>query len=131
MIVIDTVKTTHIIVIDTGIMTEIEATVEITHKTTIDLTPHKDITTNLKVHTHLDLDITITIKEELHPDLHIDHHIGTTLVTDTIHDQDIDPAHNHKEISLEGTITHIDLLPNQEITDHDPEHFHRTDNKIE
>ena len=131
MIVIDTVKTTHIIVIDTGIMTDTEATVVIFHKTTIDLTRDKDITTNLKVHTYLDLDMTITIKEELHPDLQIDHHIGTTLNTDTIHDQDIDPAQNHKEKFLEGIITHIDLLPNQEITDHDLEHLHRIDNKIE
>ena len=75
--------------------------------------------------------MTTTIKEELNPDLHIDHHIGTTLITDIIHDQDIDPAHNHKEVPLDGIITHIDLQQNQEITDHDLERLQRIDNKIE
>ena len=86
---------------------------------------------DLKVHTHPDLDMTTNIKEELHPDLHIDHHTETTLITDIILDQDIDLVLNHKEIPLDGLIIHIDLHPNQEITDHDLEHFHRIDNKIE
>ena len=46
-------------------------------------------------------------------------------------DQDIDLVLNHKEIPLGDIIIHIDLHPNQEITDHDLEHLHRTDNKTE
>ena len=131
MTAIDLVRNTHTIVIDIGTMTDIEATVETIHKTTIDLILDNDTTTDLKVHTPLDLDMTTIIKEELHPDLHKDHHIGTTLITDIFHDQVIDPTHIHKEIPLDNIITHIDLHPNQEITDHDLERFHRIDNKIE
>ena len=72
--------------------------------------------------------MTTIIKEELHPDPHIDPRTETTLFTDLILDQDIDLALNHKEIPLDDIITHIDLHPNQ-ITDHDLEHLHRTDNK--
>ena len=71
------------------------------------------------------------IKEELHPDPQVDHHTGTTLITDIILDQDIDLALNYKETPLDDIITHIDLHPNQEITDHDLEHLHITDNKTE
>ena len=75
--------------------------------------------------------MTTIIKEELHPDPHLDHHTGTTLITDIILDQDIDLVLNHKETQLDDTITHIDLHLDQEITDHDLEHPHKTDNKIE
>ena len=75
--------------------------------------------------------MTTIIKEELHPDLHIDHHIGTTPIIDIIHDQDIDLVLNHKETPLDDTITHIDLHLDQEITDQDLEHPHKTDNKTE
>ena len=64
---------------------------------TIDLILDKDITIDLQVHTHLDPDMTTITKEELHPDLHIDHHTETTPIIDTIHDQDIDIVLNHKE----------------------------------
>ena len=74
--------------------------------------------------------MTIIIKEELHPDLHIDHHIETTPIIDIIHDQDIDLVLNHKETLLDDTITHIDLHLDQESTDHNLEHPHNTDNKI-
>ena len=86
MMVTDIVKTTRTIMIDIEIMTDTEATVEIIHKTTIDLILDKDTTIDPKVHTHLDLDMITIIKEELHPDLHIDHHTGTTLITDIILD---------------------------------------------
>ena len=131
MPVIDIVKTTPTIVIDIEIMIDTEVTVETIHKATIDLIFDKDITIDPKVHTHLDLDMTTIIKREHHPDPHIDHHTETTLTTDIILDQDIDLALNHKEIPLDNIITHIDLHPNQEITYHDLEHLHRTDNKIE
>ena len=72
MTVIDIVKTTPTIVIDIEIMIDTEVTVEIIHKTTIDLIVDKDTTINPKFHTHLDLDMTTIIKEELHPDSHID-----------------------------------------------------------
>ena len=75
--------------------------------------------------------MTIYIKEELHPDLHIDHQIETTPIIDIIHDQDIDLVLNHKETALDDTITHIDLHLDQEITDQDLEHPHKTDNKTE
>ena len=100
MTVIDIVKTTPIIVIDIEIMIDTEVTGENIHKTTIDLILDKDTTIDPKVHTHLDLDMTTIIKEELHPDPHIDHHTETTLITDIILDQDIDLALNHKEIVL-------------------------------
>ena len=72
------------------ITTDTEATVEIIHKILIDLILDKDIPIDLKTHTHLDPDMTIIIKEELHPDLHIDQPIETTPIIDIIHDQDID-----------------------------------------
>ena len=75
--------------------------------------------------------MTTNIKEELQPDPQIDHHTETTLITDIILNQNIDLALNHKEFPLDDIITHIDLHPNQEITDHDLEHLHRTDNKTE
>ena len=65
-------------------MTDIEATVESIHKISIDLILDKDITKDLHIHTHLDPDMTIIIKEELHLDVHIDIPIGTTLIIDTI-----------------------------------------------
>ena len=73
--------------------------------------------------------MTTTIKEELHPDPHIDHHTETLLIIDII--LDIDLVLNHKEIPVDDIIIHIDLHPNQEITDHDLEHLHRIDNKQE
>ena len=75
--------------------------------------------------------MTTIIKQELQPDLHIDHHIGTTPIIDINHDQDIDLVLNHKETPLDNTITHIDLHLDQEITDQDLEHPHKTDNKTE
>ena len=75
--------------------------------------------------------MTIIIKEELYPDLHIDHHTETTPIKDIVHDQDIDLVLNHKETLLDDTITHIDLHLDQEITDQDLEHPHKTDNNIE
>ena len=75
--------------------------------------------------------MTTIIKEEIHPDLHIDHDIETTPITDIIHDQDIDLVLNHNETPLDDTITHIDLHLDQEILDHDLEHPHETDNKTE
>ena len=75
--------------------------------------------------------MTIIIKEQLHLDLHKDLLIETTLIIDTILDQDIDLVLNHKEIPLDDTIIHTDLHPNQEITDQVLEHLHKTDNKIE
>ena len=89
MTVIDIAKTTPTIVIYIEIMIDTEVTVEIIHKTTIDLILDKDTTIDPKVHTHLDLDMTTIIKEELPPDPHIDHHTETTLITDIILDQDI------------------------------------------
>ena len=123
--------TTLTITIEIEVTIDIEATEEIIHKIFIDLILDKDITIDLQVHTHLDPDMTTIIKEELHLDLHIDHHTEITPIIDIIHDQDIDLAFNHKEISLDDTITHIDLHLNQEITGQDLEHPHKTDNKIE
>ena len=119
------------LMIDTEIMIDTEVTAEIIHKTNIDLILDKDTTIGLKVHIHPDLDMTTIIKEELHPDLHIDHHTETLLIIDIIFDQDIDLVLNHKAIPLDDMIIHIDLHPNQESTDHDLEHLHRTYNKIE
>ena len=116
---------------DKEITTDTESIVEIIHKITIDLILDKDIAIDLKAHTHLDPDMTIIIKEELHPDLHIDHHTKTTPIIDIILDQDIDLVLNHKEFPLDDIITRIDLHQDQEITDHDIEHPHKTDNKIE
>ena len=132
--VIDIIKTTTpTTMTDIEITTDTEATVEIIHKIFIGLILDKDITLDLKAHTNLDPDLTIiiSIKEELHADLHIDHHTETTPIIDTILDQDIDLVLNHKETLLHDTITRIDLHPDQEITDHDLEHPHKTDNKTE
>ena len=130
--VIDIVKvTTASLTTDIEITTDIEATVEIIHKIIIDLILDKDFTIDLQVHTHLDPGMTTTTKEELHPDLQIDHHTETTPIIDIVHDQDKDLVLNHKETLLDDIITHIDLHLDQEITDHDLEHLHKTDNKIE
>ena len=130
--VIDIIKIiTLTITTDTEITINIEATVEIIHKTTIDLIFEKDTTIDPKVHTHLDPDMTTIIKEELHSDLHIDHHTETTPIIDIIHDQDIDLVLNHNETLLDDTNTHIDHHLDQEITDQDLEHPHKTDNKTE
>ena len=118
MIIIDIAKIITII-IDIEIMIDTEVTAEIIHKTIIDLICDKDTTIGLKVHLHPDLEMTTTIKEELHPDPHIDHHTETLLIIDKFLNQDIDLALNHKEIPLDDIIIHIDLHPNQEITDHD------------
>ena len=131
MTVINIVKITPTIVIDIKIMIDTEVTVENIHKTTTDLILDKDTIIDPKVHTHLDLDMATIIKEELHPDPHIDHHTGTVLITDIILDQDIILALNLNETPLDDVSTHIDLLSNQEITDHDLEHLHRTDTKTE
>ena len=56
------------ITIDTEIMIDIVAIVEIIRKTTIDQILDKDITIDLEV--HIDLDLIIIINEELHLDLH-------------------------------------------------------------
>ena len=130
--VIDLVKTTiPITTTDIKIMTGTEATVEIIHKIFIDPILDRDITIDLQVHTHLDPDMIIIIKEELHLDLHIGLHIETILIIDTILDQDIDLVLKHKETPLDGTIIQTDLHPDQEITDQDLEHPHKTDNKTE
>ena len=131
MTVVDIAKTTPTIMIDIEKMINTEVTVEIIHKTTIDLILDKDTTIDPKIHTHPDLDLTTIIKEELHPDFHIDHHTETTIITDIILEQDIDLVLNHKETPLEDIVIHIDLHPNHEITDHDLEHLHRTDNNTE
>ena len=102
---------------------------EIIPKIVIDLTLDKDITIALEV--HIDLDTKIITNEELHLDLHIDIHTEITLITDKILDPDTDLVLNDKEIPLNDTITHIDLHLDQVILDHDLEHLHKTDNKIE
>ena len=83
---------------DIAITTDTEAIVEIIHKILIDLALDKDITIDLKAHTHLDPNMTIIIIEELHPHLHIDHHTETTPIIDIIFDQDIDLVLNHKKL---------------------------------
>ena len=127
MTVINIIKITTIT--DTEITTDTAATVEIIHKVIIDLTLDKDITLDLEA--HIDLELTIIINEEIHPDLHIDLHTEVTLITDTILDPDTDLVLNHKETPLDDTLIHIDLHLDQEILDHDLEHLHKTDNKIE
>ena len=67
-------------------------------KKSIDLILDKDTTIDPILHTHLDLEMTTIIKEELHPDPQIDHHTETTLITAIFLGQDIDLALNHKEI---------------------------------
>ena len=123
--------TTPIITTDIEKTTDIETIVEITHRIIIDLILDKGITIDLQVHTHLDPDMTTIFKEELHPDPHIDHHTETTPIIEIIHDQDIDLVLNHEESLLHDILTHIDLHLDQEITHHDLEHPHKTDNKIE
>ena len=130
--VTDIIKTTTpITMTDIEVTTDTEATVEIIHKIVIDLIFDKDITIDLKTHTDLDPDMTIIINEELHPDFHIGHHTETTPIIDIILDQDVNLVLNHKKTPLDDTFTRIDLHPDQEITDHDLEHPHKTDNKIE
>ena len=130
--VIDIIKTTTpTTMTDIEITTDTAATVEIIHKIIIDLIVDKDFTIDLQIHTHLDPDMTIIIKEELLLNSHIDLFIETTLIVDVILDQDIDLVPNHKEIPLDDTIIQIDLHPDQEIRDQDLEHLHKTDNKIE
>ena len=75
--------------------------------------------------------MTNIITEELLQDLHIDLPIETSLIIDTILDQDIDPVLNHKETPSDDTIIHIDLHPDQVIIDQDLEHLHKTENKVE
>ena len=89
--------TTPATLTDIEIMTDTEVTVEIIHKIIIYLILDKDITIDLKVHTHLDPDTTIIIKEEHHPDLQRDQHTETTPIIDITHDQDIDLVLNHKD----------------------------------
>ena len=130
--VIDIDKTTTPITMTVReITTDTEATVEIIHKIIIDLILDKDITIDIKAHANLDPDMTIIIKEDLHQDLNLDHHTETNPIIDTILDQDIDLILNHKETLSDDKITRIDLHPDQEITDHDLEHPHKTDNKTE
>ena len=103
--VIDIIKTTTpTTMTDIEITTDTEATVEIIHKLIIDLIVDKDFTIDLQIHTHLDPDMTIIIKEELLLNSHIDLFIETTLIVDVILDQDIDLVPNHKEIPLDDTI---------------------------
>ena len=71
--------------------------------------------------------MTNIVKEELNLDLPIE----TTIIIDTILDQDIDLVLNHKQTPVDDTIIHTDLHPDQEITDQDLEHLHKTDNKLE
>ena len=126
MIVTNIIKIT--ITIDTEIMIDIVAIVENIRKTTIDQILDKDITTELEVHT--DLDLIIIINEELHLGLHIDLHTEITQITDITPAQDTDLVLNHKETPLNDIIIHIDLHQNLEILDHDLEHPHET-NKTE
>ena len=85
----------------------------------IDQILDKDNTIDLQVHIHLDRDMTIIIREGLHLDLHIDRHIETIPILDTILVQDIDLVLNHKEILLNDTIIHIVLQQDQKIIDQD------------
>ena len=117
------------ITIDTEKMIDIVAIVENIRKTTIDQILDKDITIDLKV--HIDLDLIIIIKEELHLDLHIDLHTEITHITDITFIQDTDLVLNYKETPLNDIIIHIDLHQNLEILGHDLEHPHETDNKTE
>ena len=119
---------TNIITI-TKIMIDIVAIVENIRKTTIDQILDKDITIDLEV--HIDLDLIIITKEELHLDLHIDLHTEITQITDITLAQDTDLVRNHKETPLDDIIIHIDLHQDLEILDHDLEHPQETDNKTE
>ena len=93
--------------IDIDIILDIEAIVEIIRKTITDLILDKDTRIDLKARINLDPYMTIIIKEELHPDLHIDHHTEITPIIDIIPDQNIDLVLNHKETPSDDTITHI------------------------
>ena len=119
---------TNIITI-TKIMIDIVAIVENIRKTTIDQILDKDITIDLEV--HIDLDLIIITKEELHLDLHIDLHIEITQITDITLAPDTDLVHNHRETPLDDIIIHIDLHQDLEILDHDLERPQETDNKTE
>ena len=110
---------------------DVEVIAEIIHEIIIDLFLDKDITRDLRVHTYLDSDMTTIIKEELHLDLHIDHHTKIIPIIDTIPDQDIDLVLNHKETPLDDTIILTDPHQDQEIIDQDLEYPHKTDNKTE
>ena len=127
MIVTNIIKIT--IMIDTEIMIDIVAKVENIRKTTTDLILDKDITIDFEA--HIDLDLIIIIKEELHLDLHIDLQIEITQTTGITLAQDTDLVLNHKETPLNDIIIHIDLHQDLEILDHDLEHPHETDNKTE
>ena len=115
--------------IDTEIMIDIVAIVKNIRKTTTDLILDKDITIDLEA--HIDLDLIIIIKEELHLDLHIDLHIEITQITGITLAQDTDLVLNHKETPLNDIIIHIEVHQDLEILDHDLEHPHETDNKTE
>ena len=123
MIVTNIIKITTMIDIET--MIDIVAIVENIHKTTIDQILDKDITTDLEV--HIDLDLIIIIKEELHLDLHIE----ITPTTGITLAQDTDLVLDHKETPLNDIIIHIDLHQDLEILDQDLEHPQETDNKTE
>ena len=127
MIVTNIIKIT--IMIDTEIMIDTVAIVENIRKTIIDQILDKDITIDLE--THIDLDLIIIIKEELHLDLHIDLHIEITQITGITLAQDTDLVLNHKETHLNDIIIHKDLHQDLEILDHDIEHPQETDNKTE
>ena len=101
MIVTNIIKI--IIMIDTEIMIDNVAIVENIRKTTTDLILDKDITIDLEA--HIDLDLIIIIKEELHLDLHIE----ITQITGITLAQDTDLVLNHKETPLNDIIIHIDL----------------------
>ena len=106
-IIIHITKTIHITMIDIDIILDIDAIVEIIRKTITDLILDKDTRIDLKARINLDPYKTIIIKEELHPDLHIDHHTEITPIRDFIPDQKIDLVLNHKETPSDDTITHI------------------------
>ena len=127
MIVTNIIKITK--TIDTEIMIDIVAIVENIRKTTIDKILDKAFTIDLEV--HIDLDLIIIIKEELHLDLHIDLHTEITQITDITLAQDTDLVLNHKETPLNDIIIHIDLHQDLEILNQDLEHPHETDNKTE
>ena len=127
MIVINIIKIT--IMIDTEIMIDTAVIVEKIRKTTIDLILDNDITINIEA--HIDLDLIVIIREELHLDLHIEPHIEITQITGINLAQDTDLVLNHKEILSNDIIIHIDLHQDLEILDHDLEHPHETDNKTE
>ena len=89
--------------IDIELTTDIEATVEIIHKIIIDLILDKDTTIDLKALLK-DLDMVIIIKEEIHPDLQIDHHSERFPIIDITPDQDIDLVPNHKETTIQLSV---------------------------